>query len=205
MKIFQIIPNIPPVQAREVKELTDEIKGVAESMVAFAKYYDDPKPAGIAATQLAEIIEEGKSKRVPHRICVVKIPDTEEWIIAINPKILRKYGKPKTLKEGCLTYKDRVVLAKRWPLIDIEFKTIADFEMRTVTQLHNIDGFQAQVWQHEIDHLDGVQEMTFTKDEFKKRFEGPIGTIRRQGKKIKPNAKCPCGSGRKFKHCCMNK
>ena len=25
------------------------------------------------------------------------------------------------------------------------------------------------------------------------------------GKKTKPNEKCPCGTGKKFKKCCMNK
>lgn len=27
---------------------------------------------------------------------------------------------------------------------------------------------------------------------------------RRQGSKIRPNAPCPCGSGRKYKHCCRD-
>jgi uncharacterized protein YecA (UPF0149 family) len=30
----------------------------------------------------------------------------------------------------------------------------------------------------------------------------PIGTVRRAGPKISPNAPCPCGSGKKFKRCC---
>ena len=30
-------------------------------------------------------------------------------------------------------------------------------------------------------------------------------TIRRAGQKIGRNDQCPCGSGRKFKHCCLAK
>src|SRR5690606_39408656 len=26
-------------------------------------------------------------------------------------------------------------------------------------------------------------------------------TVRRQGRKVRPNEPCPCGSGRKYKHC----
>ena len=31
------------------------------------------------------------------------------------------------------------------------------------------------------------------------------GTTKKKAKKIKPNAKCPCGSGKKYKKCCRNK
>ena len=31
------------------------------------------------------------------------------------------------------------------------------------------------------------------------------GTIRREGKKVGRNDPCPCGSGKKYKQCCMNK
>ena len=29
------------------------------------------------------------------------------------------------------------------------------------------------------------------------------GTVRREGRKIYPNDPCPCGSGKKYKKCCM--
>lgn len=32
-----------------------------------------------------------------------------------------------------------------------------------------------------------------------------LGTIRRDAPKINRNSKCPCGSGNKFKKCCINK
>lgn len=34
--------------------------------------------------------------------------------------------------------------------------------------------------------------------------KGKQETVRREGKKIGPNAPCPCGSGKKFKKCCMH-
>ena len=36
-------------------------------------------------------------------------------------------------------------------------------------------------------------------------WDGEAGTFFRQNKKIGRNDPCPCGSGKKYKHCCMNK
>lgn len=36
-------------------------------------------------------------------------------------------------------------------------------------------------------------------------YRSPIQTIRRSRRKVGRNEKCPCGSGRKFKNCCMEK
>jgi len=33
----------------------------------------------------------------------------------------------------------------------------------------------------------------------------PVQTIRRDGPKVRPNDRCPCGSGKKYKKCCMRK
>lgn len=37
------------------------------------------------------------------------------------------------------------------------------------------------------------------------RFSPNRGTIRHKGDKLKPNQKCPCGSGKKYKRCCQNR
>ena len=33
----------------------------------------------------------------------------------------------------------------------------------------------------------------------------PTHTLRAEGKQVRPNDRCPCGSGKKFKKCCANK
>lgn len=35
-----------------------------------------------------------------------------------------------------------------------------------------------------------------------KRMRPNRGTIKNEGTKLKPNQKCPCGSGKKYKKCC---
>ena len=53
-------------------------------------------------------------------------------------------------------------------------------------------GFQAQIFQHEIDHLLGVEEKIVDRD-----YKLPIV------KEPQRNDKCLCGSGKKYKHCCL--
>ena len=49
--------------------------------------------------------------------------------------------------------------------------------------------------QHEIDHLNGMRILDRAQEL----------TIRRTERKIGRNEKCPCGSGKKYKKCCIGK
>ena len=49
-----------------------------------------------------------------------------------------------------------------------------------------------------------VKEQIWTKT-FRKRFNLSITTFKRKNKKIRRNEKCECGSGLKYKKCCLNK
>ena len=47
-------------------------------------------------------------------------------------------------------------------------------------------------------------EQIWTKP-FRKRFNLSITPFKRKNKKIRRNEKCECGSGLKYKKCCLNK
>ena len=49
-----------------------------------------------------------------------------------------------------------------------------------------------------------VKEQIWTKP-FRKRFNISIPPFKRKSKKIRRNEKCKCGSGLKYKKCCLNK
>jgi uncharacterized protein YchJ len=53
-------------------------------------------------------------------------------------------------------------------------------------------GFEGQIWQHEINHLNGVEENVVV-------MNAPEPTPL----KIERNQLCPCGSGLKYKKCCL--
>ncbi len=58
---------------------------------------------------------------------------------------------------------------------------------------------------YRIKKQEKVEREEVAKPTFTNRTEGITKTIRKVGKKIYPNDKCPCGSGKKYKNCCMNK
>ena len=70
-------------------------------------------------------------------------------IVMLNPKILSKSGEYET-EEGCLSL-EGVRKTTRYRSIRLSWQ---DMQMKVRTG--TLDGFQAQIVQHEIDHCDGI-------------------------------------------------
>jgi peptide deformylase len=119
----------------------------------------------------------------------VKTSGTSDTVIAIDPKITKYYGIKLTKFEGCLTWKgvpNMTVVADRYYYVDVEFYT-PDGEFHKETH----SDFQAQVWQHELNHINGVEELI--------QLPYELPTIKSLGR----NDQCPCESGKKLKKCCL--
>ncbi|APY10320.1 peptide deformylase [Seonamhaeicola sp. S2-3] len=72
--------------------------------------------------------------------------------VYLNPKITKYSEEKLTVKEGCLSIPDRTeTLNCRSKTINIEYDT-ANAEHKTET----IEGFTSVIFQHEIDHLNGI-------------------------------------------------
>lgn len=72
--------------------------------------------------------------------------------VYLNPKIRSYSDKKQTVKEGCLSIPDRTeILNSRSFSITIEYDTLKD-EHKSET----ITGFTSVIFQHEIDHLNGI-------------------------------------------------
>jgi len=72
--------------------------------------------------------------------------------VYLNPKIVSYSEEKQTLKEGCLSIPDRTeVLNSRSYAITIEYDTM-DAEHKSET----VNSFTSVVFQHEIDHLNGI-------------------------------------------------
>lgn len=84
----------------------------------------------------------GKKKRI---IAMAKGPLV---VAMINPKILYASGEYET-EEGCLSL-EGVRKTKRYRSVRLQWQ---DMQMKVHTG--TLDGFQAQIVQHEIDHCDG--------------------------------------------------
>ncbi len=104
---------------------------------------------GLAAPQTGKdmslaVIEVRKTKLRPD---VTPFPKT----IVINPKIISHSRKMEYDWEGCLSLENVRGLVQRHKEIIAEYQD--DLGKKTVRKLK---GFQARVFQHEIDHLNGV-------------------------------------------------
>ena len=81
------------------------------------------------------------------------------WDIIINPVILEYYGKKEIKKETCLTWLGKIIEAERYPTISVEYYNLkGEFKNKIVT------GFEAQIWQHEYNHLIGIEEKFINKE-----------------------------------------
>jgi len=75
------------------------------------------------------------------------------WKIILNPEVLEKYGFITYPEEGCLTWPGKIMHPKRFSRITIRYNTIGDSTLRIL----KCGGREAQIIQHEMDHLDGIQ------------------------------------------------
>jgi peptide deformylase len=93
---------------------------------------------GLAANQVG----------LPYRVFVIK---ANPILACFNPRIVSQTGEEIDLEEGCLTFPNYYVKIRRPKQIRVRY-TYPNGE--TVTQIY--DGMTARIFQHELDHLDGI-------------------------------------------------
>lgn len=99
---------------------------------------------GIAAPQV------GISRRV---VAVQRFDkDGEPFEIYVNPQIVFTSEKKQKGWEGCLSVPGKRGEVERAAKIVVEYNNLVDFKIERDT----IEGFTAIIFQHEIDHLDGI-------------------------------------------------
>lgn len=181
---FSIIPNQQTPAVPELVEPIEEyIANKRELIQDFLQYARTMNRAvGLAANQV-----QIEGQRINERFFVHRRLRTDQWEVVVNPKILEKGGICQTRIEYCLTWEGRKMLATRWGRCKVGYYSIDGQYIEK-----EVAGFEAQVWQHEIDHLNGVEEHVV-----------PLNHST-QLLKVGRNDSCPCGSGRKYKQCCLS-
>jgi peptide deformylase len=79
----------------------------------------------------------------------------------INPVITKHSSYTVDKREGCLSYPEEPeIMVKRWHKCEVDFQTLSwegegeDKKIILSKVIHDIfSGFEANIWQHEIDHL----------------------------------------------------
>ena len=183
---------IPSEQTPEVPELESPKDWVLENQDLVKDFLEYAKTKTNAIGLAANQVEKDGDRFMERMFCSrAKGEGDGEWQVHINPKIVEVYGEKLPRTEGCLTWANQKVLANRYLRIDVEWVGLDGAE-----HSKELKGWEAQVWQHEQDHLDGVEEELVSADHF---------TVR--STKIGRNEPCPCGKKNnkkpvKYKKCC---
>ena len=83
--------------------------------------------------------------------CMMIDTETEETITCFNPRIIKSYSKEVVLEEGCLSYPDVFLNAKRPDRIVVKYE-----DANGKLHKEKLTGFTSRVFQHEYDHMEGI-------------------------------------------------
>lgn len=123
-------------KSKEIKKITPEIKELTldmeETMVK-------NEGIGLAAPQIGSL----------KRMIVIQV--NKEPAVFINPKIVKKSKEKEIMEEGCLSFPGVFLEIKRPRKIEVEALTLNGEKV-----LFETEGLLSRVFQHEIDHLDGI-------------------------------------------------
>ena len=122
----------------------------------------------------------------------VAVVNVKEPIVLINPEIVSKDEEVRYY-EGCLSFPKKGCHTKRYKTIEVKVDNI-ESNMTFGAGDTDTDLLESVCVQHEIDHLNGMRILDRAQQL----------TIRREKPKIGRNEPCHCGSGKKYKKCCIN-
>ncbi|MDP3778532.1 MAG: peptide deformylase [bacterium] len=165
-----------PILGKKTKKVSPKLFG-SRSLKQLAKemFFTMRRVGGVglAAPQIGKSLQLAviEIKKTPARPEVVPLAPT----VVINPEILTTSKEKLDDWEGCLSFPNVRGLVPRHKSITVKY--IDESGKKHVVKLH---GFQARVFQHEIDHLKGtvyvdrIQDMQslMTFREFKERVLG---------------------------------
>lgn len=179
---FKVIPDEQTPRVPDIEDFELFMIQNIQKLIAFKEYAQTRNDAvGLAANQCC--IDD---ERFMARVFALRDLKTREWRLIFDPYITEYVGIKEIKCEGCLTWKGRIIVAERHRGVWVRYR---DEEGKPHYELHH--GFEGQIWQHEINHLNGVNEEVFESYVEPKPIE------------VGRNEKCPCGSGKKYKQCCL--
>ena len=195
-KVIDCFKEDNPIIKKKLREVSvEEGRVIAEKLFQILNKRGDG--IGLAANQVG----------IDAQVAVVNVI---EPLVLINPKIQEQWDEI-DYYEGCLSYPNQGIKTKRYKNIIIkteqsesgwyfsgaestqEAKGSWEQENKKQDQERRI--LEAVCVQHEIDHLNGIT--------IHDRENKPEPIINK--KSVGRNEPCPCGSGKKYKKCCINK
>ena len=140
LPVIQLGHNSLRKRAEEIQEIDEDIRTLASNMIDTMRAYDG---IGLAGPQV----------NVLKRIFVIDfqvLNEEDEAEAFINPAILSSEGE-EALEEGCLSIPDVRAEVSRPTKLVVQYETLDGDEVKA-----EMDGLPARVFQHELDHLNGI-------------------------------------------------
>jgi peptide deformylase len=143
-----------------VGHIDESTERLARNMIAATLDWERSRQhefgAALAAIQIAQ----------PYRVVIVRNDfedkDDKTFGVFINPEIVKTEGEPIEAMEGCLSVKDIYGSVARYPKVKVKALNLMGQPIRITAT-----GFLARVFQHEIDHCDGLLFVDRIKDSSK--------------------------------------
>ena len=89
---------------------------------------------------------------IDERVFVMMVDlETQETITCFNPKIIKESKDEVVMEEGCLSYPELYLEISRPSSIIIKYEDEGKNKIKT-----KLEGFIARVFQHEYDHMEGI-------------------------------------------------
>ena len=139
--ILQLTPNTHPILHEKMKPCSEDLdrREMSRILKENMTHYEG---VGLSANQI------GISERV---FVMILHMETGEIITCFNPRIIKKYKDCGWFEEGCLSFPDEIINVNRPNRIVVKYED----ENEKVHKL-KLDGFPSRVFQHEYDHLEGI-------------------------------------------------
>ena len=136
-------------RSKKVGHVDADIRRLAEDMMAATLDWEASREhehgVALAAVQVGQL----------WRLIVVRhdFEDKEnrQFGVFINPEIVKYEGEPEEDLEGCLSVKDVYGSVARYPRVKVKALNLEGRPVRLT-----VEGFLARVFQHEIDHTNGL-------------------------------------------------
>ena len=166
-------------RSKRIGHVDEEVRQLAEAMIAATLDWEAGREhefgAALAAVQVAKL----------YRLVVIRNDfdnkEDKSFSVFVNPEIAKAEGEPTEELEGCLSVKDIYGSVARYPKVKVKALNLDGRPVRVTAT-----GFLARVFQHEIDHTNGIV--------FTDRVEDPRKLYR-----LQPNGKFtpvnPSGAG----------
>jgi peptide deformylase len=137
-QVRQLGDPVLRIPASEVTTFDDALR---EEILRMQVIMDESHGAGLAAPQLGAL----------RRILVYRLRDDERPRVLVNPRITWASEETETDVEGCLSIGEITVEVARAVALHVAALDGEGEGLRI-----EVEGFEARVIQHEIDHLDGI-------------------------------------------------